>query len=379
MSLTAKAIAAMQIGDILRDDEVRGLQLRCTPTGKQFYLYYRNNRRQERRPKLGNFGVYTVAEARRRARDVLREVAEGKDPYGDLRAERSGTTVSEVADLYERTKLPRKKSARSIKILLRHIRDHLGALPVASIDLPDVEKMHEAISETAPVQANRAVSYVSVLLDLAEARKLRPLNSNFCRHIERNPERRRRRYLDPVGEAKRLGAALRKRLYGPQHEAALFIYLLLLTGARKSEIGNASIFDRQGSLLHVGDHKTMAALGDKIIHLPKAATDLLDDPARPPHSRDGWLVGVADPRKLWEDVRKEAGCSDLRQHDLRHSFASFGLGSDVDLSMIGELLGHASLQTTKGYTHLIRDPAQAAVNRIAGTVAKALELEKANE
>ena len=45
--------------------------------------------------------------------------------------------------------------------------------------------------------------------------------------------------------------------------------------------------------------------------------------------------------------------SDVRLHDLRHSFASRALGES--LPMIGKLLGHSKIQTTARYAHLARD------------------------
>lgn len=44
--------------------------------------------------------------------------------------------------------------------------------------------------------------------------------------------------------------------------------------------------------------------------------------------------------KVWWDDRKAAELEDVRLHDLRHSFASFGISAGLSLSVIGALLGH---------------------------------------
>ena len=77
------------------------------------------------------------------------------------------------------------------------------------------------------------------------------------------------------------------------------------------------------------------------------------------------MLGIASPRSLWELVRKEAGCPDLRLHDLRRTFASTALGLGYTLAQIGELLGHASPATTAGYAWMAPQPAALAVEAIA--------------
>jgi integrase len=87
---------------------------------------------------------------------------------------------------------------------------------------------------------------------------------------------------------------------------------------------------------------------------------------------DGFLI--ANPRTgkpfgsiktVWLRLLREAGLEGkpgvdrLRLHDLRHSFAS-RLAEKKDISVVKELLGHSSIQTTLRYVHRTdRDLAEA--------------------
>jgi integrase len=376
MTLTNATIAAAKPGDTIRDEDVKGLHVRAFPNRKSFYLYYRTRAGEERKPKLGDVGVLTLNDARRIAKKLLQEVSLGHDPAGKWKSDKTSTTVSEWCDVYLAKKLPkcRNKNAEvNLKIVVEHIRKRLGTRKVSTLELDDGESLHAAVTKRGPIQANRVIATLSSMMTMAEKHKLRPLNSNFCAHVERNPERKRKRYLRPGDEAKAIGAALRAHLYGPRHESALFVLLLLLTGARKGELAGALEANRDGPLLVIPEHKTVnKTQEEKTIFLSDAAVSLLDDPLRPAHDRVGYLLGVASPKELWEEVRATAGCPDLRLHDLRHTFASFGINAGLNLSMVGPLLGHASEQTTKRYAHLIDGPASAAANLISNSVEAAL-------
>jgi len=76
--------------------------------------------------------------------------------------------------------------------------------------------------------------------------------------------------------------------------------------------------------------------------------------------------------KIWQRGIKAAKIEGLRIHDLRHSFASVGVASNMGLPIVGKLLGHSQASTTQRYSHLAADPVRAAAEIIGDQIAAAL-------
>jgi integrase len=109
-------------------------------------------------------------------------------------------------------------------------------------------------------------------------------------------------------------------------------------------------------LLLLPDSKT----GQKTIRLSKPAADILRSLPRVagnPHVFVGNRHGqpLVNIQKPWRRIRDQAGLDNVRIHDLRHSFASIGVGQGLSLQVVGALLGHARTNTTERYAHLQKD------------------------
>ena len=152
-----------------------------------------------------------------------------------------------------------------------------------------------------------------------------------------------------------------------KRDAAL---LLLLYGAGL-RIGEALALNRGalGSNPKAVNHLIVVGKGGKQRMVPilpiiaEAVADYLD---RCPHylaDSAPLFVGVrgkrlqpALVRRNMQGLRQMLGLPETATpHALRHSFATHLLASGADLRTIQELLGHASLSTTQGYTGIDRD------------------------
>jgi len=365
MDLSSSAIAVASTGTVLRDKTVPGLHLKVTSTGKRFFLYFRTKGGVERRPKLGDFPIMSLAQARQVAKSFLLLVAMGEDPVASRQSEKSAPTVKDAIDDYEKKHATKRKSGTAAVALLRkYLEPKLGGEKVAAIEHRHIAKLHDDLGAKTPILANRVVQHASKLFNLC----ITPwgyrtqAQGNPCKGIERNKENKRRRYMT-IEEAKAVASRLDH--YKAQFPAGVaYIYLLILTGTRRGEVWNAKWEWLDGNVLRLPDSKT----GAKSVYLPPAAMEVL---AQLPKTA-ATITGIGPPYKLWYKVRKEAGCPDLRLHDLRHSFASAALASGLSLAQIGELLGHHSTQTTMRYAHLVEDAAHAAVAQTAEVIGQRL-------
>ena len=408
--LTKRAVDALKPRDkryVLWDSHLKGFGLRVFPTGVKTWIFdYRpgeGGRRQvKKRITIGKAGDLTPDQARRKAEELRAEVKLGGDPQAEKAQKRLALTFGELAELFLADHMDAKRKEATAKgyreLFDRFLTPRLGTIKAADVTRTEVARVHLSLKDT-PYQANRMLAAVSSMYSFADKHGHVPEDMNPARRIERFREEGRERYLSSA-ELERLGATIREaetdglpwdidQTKQTKHVAksknatvmdpfaAAALRLLIFTGARLREILGLKWdhVDFERGLLLLPDSKT----GKKPIILNAPALDIL---ARLPRVGIYVIAGASaatdnekprsDLKRPWDAVKRHAGLSGVRIHDLRHNFAAFGAGGGMSLPMIGKLLGHSQPATTARYAHVADDPIRVATNKIGAGLAAAM-------
>lgn len=377
--LTKKAVddaVATDSDTVLWDAGLPGFGVRIKPSGsKSFIIQYRNRFGRSRRHTVGRHGVMTLEEARRDARQLLSAAARGSDPRQDRVEDRLGLTVADLAERYMTQHCEGRCKSSTIAahrwLLSKFIVPRLGNRLIAELKQSEVDTLHQELRAT-PYNANRVLGLIKAMYGRAEVWDLTPPGGNPATAVRPFRERKRQRFLTP-DELRRLAQALRDC----EEDASVspFIVaafrLLIATGARLNEVRllRWDDIDWDQRLLVLHEHKSDTH-GAKALPLNSAAIGILR--ALPRLDGNPYIIAGAVPnrpvvnlQKPWRRIRARAGLEDVRIHDLRHSFASFGIGLGTSLPIIGGLLGHRSMAATSTYAHLSADPLREASERVA--------------
>ena len=340
---------------ILFDKVLTGFGLRIYPSGRKVWIVQARIEGRSRRIVIARYGEMELAEARRRARDMLGRIRAGQNLADDIRREKEAPAFRDFAQEYLRRCDPLWKPSgrKTVRIYLKaRILPAFGRMPLDRISPEDVAAWFDAASRDKPGAANRAFKILRAMLFRAEEWGLRERDTNPCLGIRKNPRRNVARFLD-TDELARLGRGLDAR-EEQWPEAVAAIRLLALTGCRRSEVLNLRWRDIGDDALNLADSKT----GPRAVPLGKAARAIID---APPGNRkpDVFLFpGYAEGRgeyslvTCWRAVCEDARLDRLRLHHLRHTAASQAVMAGENLPLVGKLLGHRRHRTTAGYAHL---------------------------
>lgn len=387
--------------------ELSGFGVSVRPTGhKAFIAQYDFGGRsgKTRRVTIGTYGnPWTLADARKEAEAILLDAKRGIDRGAAKAKRKAEPTVAELCDEYlaHGCKLKKASTLNTDKgRIARHIKPLIGSMKVSDVTRATLQRFFNDVSDGKGIEVAGGAG--------TARRTMRLLGGIFTYavdqgYIENNPragvkigaDRKGERFLSP-DELQRLGEALReaetvglpwqfnegvktkhrakaenaREIVSPHAVAA--IRLLLLTGCRAGEILNLrwSDVDFTRGILNLPDSKT----GAKKVLIGAAALKVLSEVPKiegNPYVIAGEAKGKprSDLKRPWARITAHAGLSNLRLHDLRHSFASVGAGSGFGLAVVGKLLGHASPSTTARYAHFADDPLRGVMNTIDSTIA----------
>ncbi|WP_209349487.1 site-specific integrase [Pontixanthobacter sp. CEM42] len=367
----SEALASSSSAKTYRCCEVRGLGLKVSPPGRKVFIFSYSIEGREKRLTIGQFGPWTLAGAKKRASELRREVDQGRDPLGEKVAAKSAPTFANVwgwyrdhffAGLSESHKRDLKASWE------RTIIPYFGAnTKLQQLSKAEIQAFLDKVSkDRGKVTANRSHSYLRSVL--AKAENDGWIDSNpAAGGIRRNSEHGRERYLSER-EFGELTKALERRRGEASADA---IAIMMFTGARKTQTLKmrwADINFEAG--LWIAPSSSTKNQKPHRVQLNSIAHAILRQRFKsagsnefvfPSCSATGRLQEV---RKTWGSLKREAQITNCRLHDLRHTFASFLVSDGKTLELIGAMLGHSQMQTTKRYAHLQDAPLKEAAESI---------------
>ena len=379
------------------DERLTGFVLRINKSGRGSYrVHYGRGKAYT----LGRLTDLKPAEARELARTILGEAAKGNDPQIARKRARAARLKDFLKNIYGPwLETHRKDGEATHKRLVACFDDEFGTKRLHDITPWLVEKW-----KTKQLKEGKAPSTIQ--------RDLGPLKTALNRavewgYIDANPIKRVKppkyddnpepRWLSD-DEAKRLRQALdarqerqraeresanqwrRVRDYPlkPDLRAVPFtdhikpiVLLALNTGMRRGELFNLQWRDvdlRARSLSVRG----YGAKSGQTRHIPlnDEAVSILEGWQETTGAKQG-LVFPGESGRLdninnaWAGVLKDAGLTDFRFHDLRHTFASWLVMAGVDLNTVRDLLGHGDLKMTLRYAHLAPEVKARAVAQLS--------------
>jgi len=295
---------------VIADTDVRGLQMRASAGGVVAWSLVKRPARSRKlaRFPIGRYPIVGLAEARDRARDLLREIGNGVDPrvrkaeQARAAEKAEAGTFAAVAERFIIRHVKTKRSAKRIEQLIRReFIPRWGERPITSIESDDILEMIEEILDRGHREAaHTAFAYIKKLFRWAIVHGRAGLKHSPAHHISAR---------ELIGTRSK-----RKRVLAP-HEIALvwraaimvpYIRLLLLTGARRCELANApwAEFDLDaagGVIWTLPDTRTKMGL-DAVLPLSPLTVQMLRNLPAGPRGRaavEAWeqhLLEIVDPK-----------------------------------------------------------------------------------
>ncbi len=138
------------------------------------------------------------------------------------------------------------------------------------------------------------------------------------------------------------------------------------TGMRRGEIFNLKWFDAdmKRNVLYVRQTKTgkdrAIPINDRLRSMLENTTKVSEYVFTSPKTNGKFI----DIKKGFHKALEDAKIANFRFHDLRHTCATRLADAGVNFAVIGEILGHSDIRTTKRYSHATEKAKREAMQRL---------------
>ncbi len=366
------------------DVECIGLKLRVSKGGRKFFQHRYRYLGRKKCLTLGEFPHVTIQDARQRVSEHKSLLARQIDPSDQREQKTNDWTFKKfIKEMYMPHAIQHKKTWKEDQYKLdRQIIPAFGDFRISSITARDISTfLSQQKDRTSSTTANHYARLIKRMFNLAVKWGL--LEKSPATSLDKFKEKpHRERYLTKE-ELPRFMKALDELEDGLSKAA---IKLLLLTGGRRGEITSLRYdqWKQEEKRLFLPDTKNGKSrsiiLNDRAMDILKELKAEKDNSSRTkesdylfPTKKGTKKPYIYDLRTPFGKACDAAGIEGLRVHDLRHSFATLALQGGASLYDVSKLLGHASIDMTQRYAHMVDDSLQKATDNMAGVIDRAID------
>lgn len=349
------------------------LYLQVGASGSKSWLFRYAVGGRERQMGLGSLTAFTLSEARHRAKDQRKLLADGLDPLAIKQesqlqrrlADSNIITFDKAAAAFIESHSPGWKNAKHgdqwRNTLATYASPVFGAMPVSTINKALVLRVLEPIWQTKNETASRLRGRIEKILDWAKAQDYRTGDNpaawkGHLAAVLPAPGKVQKTEHHPALPWAQIGTFIRD-LRAMPGSAALATELIILTACRTSEALNStwSEFDLAGALWTIPALR-MKSGKEHVIPLSAAASSVLAK-AREESNDSDFVFSGRNGKALSNmsclAVLKRMGRGDLTVHGFRSTFRDWA----------GESTAHPREVIEHALAHLLKDKAEAAYQR----------------
>jgi len=284
-------------------------------------------------------------------------------------------TLSDAIRLYSEEKLEQLKDPFTRVQHLAYWEKVIGNVFLADISPSLVlDKRADLKHSRSHSTANRYVASLSALLSYA-SKERQWLESNPCLLIKKLKEPKGRTRILTETERVNLIRACKACTKYPEMEP--IVLLAVTTGMRRGEILKLRWEDINFRTQRIvlwntknDDTRTVPLVGPalKALRAWSKIRPINNSALVFPSKVNGNQSNIFHLDHAWRLVKQDAGLTDFRFHDLRHTAASYLAMNGAGLREIGDILGHKTLAMVARYSHLTDDHKLKTVERMTEAV-----------